>query len=85
MKHPVGDESVPDRVFCVADTIVSTARAENGGQGVADTTEPAEARTVDAGTSCSRSRLRRRENDETDFRYPPLTCTISESDLLPPV
>ncbi|MEU9165398.1 alpha-ketoglutarate-dependent dioxygenase AlkB [Streptomyces sp. NPDC048424] len=30
-------------------------------------------------------RLRRRENDETDFRYPPLTYTVSESDLLPPV
>ncbi|WP_031014677.1 hypothetical protein [Streptomyces sp. NRRL F-5727] len=29
-------------------------------------------------------RLRRRENDETDFTYPPLTYTISESDLLPP-
>ncbi|MFB6634088.1 alpha-ketoglutarate-dependent dioxygenase AlkB [Streptomyces sp. NPDC056362] len=30
-------------------------------------------------------RLRRRENHETDFHYPPLTCTVSESDLLPPV
>ncbi|MFI8367871.1 hypothetical protein [Streptomyces sp. NPDC085466] len=30
-------------------------------------------------------RLRRRENQETDFRYPPLTCTVSESDLMPPV
>ncbi|MER5642568.1 alpha-ketoglutarate-dependent dioxygenase AlkB [Kitasatospora sp. NPDC002227] len=29
--------------------------------------------------------LRRRENTETDFTYPELTCTISESDLLPPV
>lgn len=29
-------------------------------------------------------RLRRRENDETDFVYPSLTYTISESDLLPP-
>ncbi|MFG2294384.1 hypothetical protein [Streptomyces sp. NPDC048603] len=29
-------------------------------------------------------RLRRRENDETDFTYPPLTYTISEGDLLPP-
>jgi hypothetical protein len=29
--------------------------------------------------------LRRRENNETDFTYPPLTYTISESDLLPPV
>ncbi|WP_026403587.1 hypothetical protein [Actinomadura rifamycini] len=30
-------------------------------------------------------RLRRRENNETDFTYPLLTYTISESDLLPPV
>lgn len=30
-------------------------------------------------------RLRRRENNETDFIYPPLTYTISESDLTPPV
>ncbi|MFI0986096.1 hypothetical protein [Streptomyces exfoliatus] len=30
-------------------------------------------------------RLRRRENSETDFVYPPLTYTISESDLMPPV
>ncbi|MER7578813.1 alpha-ketoglutarate-dependent dioxygenase AlkB [Kitasatospora sp. NPDC097691] len=30
-------------------------------------------------------RLRRRENNETDFVYPLLTYTISESDLLPPV
>ncbi len=30
-------------------------------------------------------RLRRRENNETDFIYPPLTYTVSESDLLPPV
>ncbi|MGW0119691.1 hypothetical protein [Streptomyces sp. NPDC003327] len=30
-------------------------------------------------------RLRRRENDETDFVYPPLTYTVSESDLMPPV
>ncbi len=29
--------------------------------------------------------LRRRENNETDFVYPVLTYTISESDLLPPV
>ncbi|CAM5271014.1 hypothetical protein [Streptomyces narbonensis] len=29
-------------------------------------------------------RLRRRENNETDFIYPPLTYTISESDLMPP-
>lgn len=28
--------------------------------------------------------LRRRENDETSFTYPPLSYTISESDLLPP-
>jgi hypothetical protein len=28
--------------------------------------------------------LRRRENDETDFRYPPISYTISESDLRPP-
>ncbi|MBP0452996.1 hypothetical protein J5Y04_26120 [Kitasatospora sp. RG8] len=30
-------------------------------------------------------RLRRRENKETDFVYPPLTYTVSESDLMPPV
>ncbi|WP_173861512.1 hypothetical protein [Streptomyces aureus] len=30
-------------------------------------------------------RLRRRENTETDFVYPPLTYTVSESDLTPPV
>lgn len=30
-------------------------------------------------------RLRRRENRETDFAYPPLTYTVSESDLMPPV
>ncbi|WP_326662045.1 hypothetical protein [Streptomyces sp. NBC_00385] len=30
-------------------------------------------------------RLRRRENKETDFVYPPLTYTVSESDLVPPV
>ncbi|MFF6872772.1 hypothetical protein ACIQD1_27540 [Streptomyces sp. NPDC093088] len=30
-------------------------------------------------------RLRRRENGETDFCYPPLTYTVSESDLMPPV
>ncbi|UQW99350.1 alpha-ketoglutarate-dependent dioxygenase AlkB [Streptomyces sp. RerS4] len=29
-------------------------------------------------------RLRRRENDETDFAYPLLSYTISESDLIPP-
>lgn len=30
-------------------------------------------------------RFRRRENQETDFVYPPLAYTLSESDLLPPV
>ncbi|MFJ7064121.1 hypothetical protein [Streptomyces sp. NPDC101115] len=30
-------------------------------------------------------RLRRRENEEADFVYPLLTCTVSESDLMPPV
>lgn len=30
-------------------------------------------------------RLRRRENEETDFVYPLLTYTVSESDLMPPV
>ncbi|MEV6211616.1 hypothetical protein [Kitasatospora sp. NPDC051914] len=30
-------------------------------------------------------RLRRRENNETDFTYPLLTYTVSESDLMPPV
>ncbi|WP_026413096.1 alpha-ketoglutarate-dependent dioxygenase AlkB [Actinomadura oligospora] len=29
--------------------------------------------------------LRRRENRETDFTYPPLAYTVSESDLMPPV
>jgi hypothetical protein len=29
--------------------------------------------------------LRRRENNETDFSYPQLTYTISQSDLMPPV
>ncbi|WP_086823584.1 hypothetical protein [Streptomyces sp. NRRL B-24572] len=29
--------------------------------------------------------LRRRENEETDFVYPSLTYTVSESDLMPPV
>lgn len=29
-------------------------------------------------------RLRRRENMEADFVYPPLTYTVSESDLMPP-
>ncbi|MFI5984740.1 hypothetical protein ACIBEA_28190 [Streptomyces sp. NPDC051555] len=30
-------------------------------------------------------RLRRRENSETDFFYPPLSHTVSESDLIPPI
>lgn len=30
-------------------------------------------------------RLRRRENKETEFVYPPLTYTVSESDLMPPL
>lgn len=30
-------------------------------------------------------RLRRRENNETDFTYPLLAYTVSESDLMPPV
>ncbi|MEZ0112442.1 hypothetical protein ABH920_006464 [Catenulispora sp. EB89] len=30
-------------------------------------------------------RLRRRENNETDFVYPPLLYTVSDSDLMPPV
>lgn len=30
-------------------------------------------------------KLRRRENEETSFVYPPLSYTLSESDLLPPV
>ncbi|MGQ4270660.1 hypothetical protein [Nocardiopsis changdeensis] len=30
-------------------------------------------------------RMRRRENNETDFTYPPLAYTVSESDLIPPV
>ncbi len=29
--------------------------------------------------------LRRRENNETEFVYPPLTYTVNESDLMPPV
>lgn len=29
--------------------------------------------------------LRRRENEETDFVYPPIGYTVSESDLMPPV
>ncbi|MDR3035375.1 MAG: hypothetical protein LBV78_20140, partial [Kitasatospora sp.] len=30
-------------------------------------------------------RMRRRENEETDFRYPPLAYPVSGSDRLPPV
>ena len=30
-------------------------------------------------------RLRRRENDEPDFAYPPVAYTVSASDLMPPV
>ncbi|MFJ5137765.1 alpha-ketoglutarate-dependent dioxygenase AlkB [Streptomyces sp. NPDC088707] len=48
---------------------------------------PQGARLVAADDEQSREfyRLRRRENEETDFVYPPLTYTISESDLMPPV
>ncbi|MET7757357.1 alpha-ketoglutarate-dependent dioxygenase AlkB [Streptomyces sp. NPDC005389] len=48
---------------------------------------PQGARLVAADEEQSREfyRLRRRENEETDFVYPPLTYTISESDLMPPV
>jgi hypothetical protein len=48
---------------------------------------PQGARLVAADDEQSREfyRLRRRENQETDFCYPALTCTVSESDLLPPV
>ncbi|WP_046779383.1 hypothetical protein [Streptomyces yangpuensis] len=47
---------------------------------------PQGARLTSADDEQSREfyRLRRRENQETDFRYPPLTYTVSESDLLPP-
>ncbi|MGW2374142.1 alpha-ketoglutarate-dependent dioxygenase AlkB [Kitasatospora sp. NPDC001683] len=48
---------------------------------------PQGARLTSADDEQSREfyRLRRRENQETDFTYPPLTYTVSESDLLPPV
>ncbi|MFF4381773.1 hypothetical protein [Kitasatospora sp. NPDC001547] len=48
---------------------------------------PQGARLVQADEEQSREfyRLRRRENQETDFTYPVLTYTVSESDLLPPV
>ncbi|RKT09410.1 hypothetical protein BX285_6504 [Streptomyces sp. 1114.5] len=48
---------------------------------------PQGARLVSADDEQSREfyRLRRRENRETDFTYPPLTYTVSESDLMPPV
>ncbi|MFE0651148.1 alpha-ketoglutarate-dependent dioxygenase AlkB [Streptomyces sp. NPDC059534] len=48
---------------------------------------PHGARLVSADDEQSREfyRLRRRENNETDFVYPRLTYTISESDLLPPI
>ncbi|MEU9718688.1 hypothetical protein [Streptomyces sp. NPDC047976] len=47
---------------------------------------PGGARLVPADEDQSREfyRMRRRENHETDFSYPPLTCTVSESDLVPP-
>ncbi|MFE2129557.1 hypothetical protein [Streptomyces amritsarensis] len=47
---------------------------------------PSGARLTAADDEQSREfyRLRRRENHETDFRYPPLAYTVSESDLLPP-
>ncbi|MFZ5894864.1 MAG: hypothetical protein ACOY0T_27635 [Myxococcota bacterium] len=34
---------------------------------------------------CELFQLRRRENEETSFVYPPISYTLSESDLLPPV
>ncbi|MEU9075446.1 hypothetical protein ACFYUY_30395 [Kitasatospora sp. NPDC004745] len=48
---------------------------------------PQGARLVQADEEQQREfyRLRRRENQETDFVYPPLTYTVSGSDLLPPV
>ncbi|MFJ5073479.1 alpha-ketoglutarate-dependent dioxygenase AlkB [Streptomyces sp. NPDC088553] len=48
---------------------------------------PQGARLVPADEEQSRAfyGLRRRENQETDFVYPLLTYTISESDLMPPV
>ncbi|MFD0353944.1 hypothetical protein ACFVHW_09365 [Streptomyces sp. NPDC127110] len=47
---------------------------------------PGGARLVQADEEQSREfyRMRRRENHETDFSYPPLTYTVSESDLVPP-
>ncbi|MER5208248.1 alpha-ketoglutarate-dependent dioxygenase AlkB [Streptomyces sp. NPDC002825] len=41
--------------------------------------------SADDGQSREFYQLRRRENHETDFTYPLLTYTISESDLTPPV
>ncbi|WNI26641.1 hypothetical protein [Streptomyces sp. ITFR-16] len=48
---------------------------------------PQGARLVSADDHQSREfyRMRRRENHETDFVYPQLTYTVSESDLMPPV
>ncbi|MEV5575483.1 alpha-ketoglutarate-dependent dioxygenase AlkB [Spirillospora sp. NPDC052269] len=48
---------------------------------------PQAARLMPADEEQSREfyQLRRRENKETDFLYPRLTYTISESDLMPPV
>lgn len=40
---------------------------------------------ADDGQSREFYQLRRRENHETDFTYPALTYTVSESDLVPPV
>ncbi|MFD5468189.1 alpha-ketoglutarate-dependent dioxygenase AlkB [Kitasatospora sp. NPDC127059] len=47
--------------------------------------EGARLRPADEEQSREFYRLRRRENQETDFGYPPLTYTVSESDLMPPV
>lgn len=41
--------------------------------------------TADDDQSREFYQLRRRENSELDFSYPPLTYTVSESDLMPPV
>ena len=48
---------------------------------------PQDARLTSADDEQQREfyQLRRRENNETDFAYPPLTYTISDSDLMPPV
>ncbi|MFE2285455.1 alpha-ketoglutarate-dependent dioxygenase AlkB [Streptomyces sp. NPDC059443] len=48
---------------------------------------PQDARLMSADDEQRREfyQLRRRENNETDFVYPPLTYTVSESDLMPPV